>query len=183
MKKPPLYTLTLILLITTILPITTLTSCARPPKNAYEILSAMTQTQPNLPAGQTYRGGAAAAANGHADDGHTNDGHADDELLAVLYGEGSLPCEFEVINDYAIRLSGFAAPYELAVFCCVSSKDAYDVAQMCLRRAEALRISGRETPWESITEGARVCLWGRYVLMAVGDDPLAAIEAGRRAAG
>ena len=137
-----------------------------------DILTAMCGSQIFLPAGQIYRMEALS-----------NEGEYDDtELLAVMYGGGELPAEFAVINSFGIRLSSFAEPYEIAVFRCVSAHDAYDVAQMCLRRIERLRISCRETEFASLADSARVSICGKYVLMALCDDPLSAIEAGRRTA-
>ena len=142
------------------------------PAQTHAVLTAMCSSQSTLPAGQVYR---MEAAPGEAE-------YAEDELLSVLYGNGSLPSEFEVINDFSIRLCGFAEPYELAVFRCVSTRDAYDVAQMCLRRADRIQISCRETPYSALVDNARVCILGKYVLMAICDDPLSAIAAGRQAA-
>jgi hypothetical protein len=137
-----------------------------------DILSAMCVSQSSLPAGQLF---CRSAVPGDAE-------YADSELLAVLYGDGILPPEFEAIHDFTIRLCSFAAPCELAVFQCASQRDAYDVAQMCLRRAERLRISHRETEYAAQADGAQVCIVGKYVLMAVCSDSLSAIEAGRSAA-
>ena len=137
-----------------------------------DVLNTMCDTQSALPAGQIYR---MDAVPGEAE-------YADEELLAVLYGNGILPPEFDVINDFTIRLCGFAEPYELAVFQCVSQRDAYDVAQMCLRRAERLQIRCRETEYAELANGAQVRIVGKYVLMAVCDDPIAAVDAGGKAA-
>ena len=137
-----------------------------------DILSAMCASQSSLPAGQLF---CKSAVPGDAE-------YADSELLAVLYGDGILPPEFEVVHDFTIRLCTFAAPCELAVFQCASQRDAYDVAQMCLRRVERLQISCRETEHAALADGAQVCIVGKYVLMTVCSDPLSAIEAGRSAA-
>ena len=133
-----------------------------------EILTAMCSSQTVLPAGQVY---SMEALSG--EDVNT-------ELLAVLYGGGELPAEFAVMNGFDIRLSSFAEPYELAVFRCVSAQDAYDVAQMCLRRIERLRVSCRETEYASLVDSARVGICGKFVLMAICDDPISAIDAGKR---
>lgn len=136
-----------------------------------EVVRAMCETQMGLPAGQMYDSGAVA---GEA-------GYAEDEMLAAMYGSGELPPEFESVNHFSIRLCGFALPYEFAVFRCVSADDAYEVAQMCLRRAHHLRVSCRETEFEKVADGALVSVMGKYVLMAVGEDAASAMEAGRQA--
>ena len=148
----------------------TFTSC-RHEMSADAVLSAMCLSQPILPAGQVYL---SSASPGEKE-------FADEELLAVLFGDGLLPVEFEAVNAFALRLSGFAMPYEFAVFACVSSRDAYDVAQMCLRRTDQLRQSCRGTAFETIADSAQVCVIGKYVLLAAGEDTETAIEAGRRA--
>ena len=135
------------------------------------VLLAMVDSQSDLPAGQIYRKGASVG----------DEGYADEELLAVLYGDGLLPPEFDVINDFAIRLSSFAEPYELAVFYCVSERDAYDVARMCLKRTQHLAVSCRETEFADMVDTAQVSIRGKYVLIAICSDPQNAIEAGRRA--
>ena len=147
-----------------------LVSCGREAE-VCDILAAMCDAQPSLPAGQVYLHTAVA---GEA-------AFADEELLAVLFGGGELPVEFEVVNGFAFRLSAMGTPHEFAVFLCVSSQDAYDVAQMCLRRVDVLRRGYVGTEWEAMTQEAQVSVVGRVVLMAVGEDPLTAIEAGRRA--
>lgn len=139
---------------------------------AGEVLGAMCTSQQSMPAGQIYR---MDAEPGEA-------AYADRELLAALYGEGDLPPEFEVINDYAIRLCSFTEPLELAVFQCVSARDAFDVAQMCLRRVGRLQVSCRETEHAAMVDGAQVSVIGKTVLMAVCADPLVAIADGRRTA-
>ena len=163
MKKTRILTLMLSLLCL-------LCSCGREAEVG-EVLAAMCDSQPSLPAGRIYLSGAEA---GEA-------AFAEEELLAVLYGGGELPIEFEVINAFAFRLSEVGTPHEFAVFLCVSAQDAYDVAQMCLRRTDTLRRGYLESEWEEMAGQARVCVEGRAVLLAVGEDALTAIEAGRRA--
>ena len=162
---------TLILLITLSL-ILALTSCGHEAA-VEDILSAMCDSQPPLPAGQMYQSAAEAG----------EDGFADEELLAVLFGGGSLPVEFEVISDFSFRLSTGETPHEFAVFRCLSSRDAYDVAQMCLRRGDLLRRGHIETEWEAVTQEAQVTVCGKYVMWAVGEDVPSALEAARRAIG
>ena len=161
----------LILLITLSL-ILALTSCGHEAA-VEDILSAMCESRATLPAGQIYQSSAEAG----------EDDFADEELLAVLFGGGSLPVEFEVICAFAFRLSTGATPHEFAVFRCVSSQDAYDVAQMCLRRADLLRRGHIETEWETVTQRAEVSVCGKYVLWAVDEDAPSAVDAARRAIG
>ena len=152
--------------------LTMLTSCGHEAA-VEDILSAMCNSQPPLPAGQMYQSAAEAG----------EDGFADEELLAVLFGGGSIPIEFEVICNFAFRLSTGETPHEFAVFRCLSSRDAYDVAQMCLRRGDLLRRGHIETEWEAVTQEAQVTVCGNYVMWAVGEDVPSALEAARQAIG
>lgn len=145
--------------------------CARRTPDTADILDAMCASQPSLPAGQVYLH---TAVLGDA-------GYADEELLATLFGDGALPIELASVNAYAFRLSSFAEPHEFAVFLCVSAQDAYAVAEMCIRRTDRIRFLCRNTEYEAIADGAQVSVCGKYVLLAVGEDALTAIEAGRRA--
>lgn len=146
-------------------------SCARRMPDTADILGAMCASQPSLPAGQVYLH---TAVLGDA-------GYADEELLAALFGNGELPIELSSVNAYAFRLCSFAEPHEFAVFLCVSAQDAYAVAEMCIRRTDRIRYLCRGTEYEAIADDARVSVCGKYVLLAVGQDALTAIEAGRRA--
>lgn len=159
-----------ILLCLLILPLLFTVGCSRQQVEVAEVLDVMCQSQPSLPAGQIHLSTAAVG----------DEEYADEELLAVLFGDGELPIELSSVNDYAFRLSSFAEPHEFAVFLCVSPQDARAVAEMCLRRTDTIRLTCRGTEHEAIADNARVSVCGKYVLLAVGDDALTAIEAGRR---
>ena len=164
-RRAGFYLLTLCLLFS--LPV----GCARRTPDTADVLDAMCASQPTLPAGQVYLH---TATLGDA-------GYADEELLAALFGEGALPIELASVNAYAFRLCSFAEPHEFAVFLCVSTQDAYAVAEMCIRRTDRIRYLCRGTEYEDIADNAQVSVCGKYVLLAVCEDALTAIEAGRRA--
>lgn len=142
--------------------------CSRSKADVREVLAAMCDSQPTLPAGQIYLSTAAP----------DEDTYADEELLAVLFGDGALPIELSSVNAYALRLSSFATPCELAVFLCISPQDARAVAEMCLRRTETVRRATKNTA-SAVESTVSVC--GKYVLLAIAQDPLTAVESGRRA--
>ena len=145
------------------------TSCSRE-TTADDILNAMCQSQNSLPAGQIYH---SQAAPGEKE-------FADAELRSVSFGK-TAETDWEIINHFAFRLSTAGTPHEFAVFVCVSAQDAYDVAQLCLRRSDILRRGYADTAWAEMSENAQICVSGRYVLMAVGEAAADAIDAGRRA--
>ena len=147
-----------------------LPACRQDP-SPQTVLDTMSATQPPLPAGQCYLDTASPGEKTYAEA----------ELIAALYGNGATPPEWDSVLAFAIRPSSFATPCELAVFRCVSAREAEDVARMCLRRVEILRRTCRDTPYESIAAQATVSIRGSYVLMAVCPDPTAAISAGRQA--
>lgn len=145
--------------------------CGRETADVEDILAAMCDSQPPLPAGQVYVHTAVLG----------DEGYADDELIAALFGDGAKPREWEAVNAFAFRLSTVAAPHELAVLQCVCAQDAYEVARMCLRRADAVRRLWRNGAYAAQADAACVSVCGRYVLFGIAEDAPAAIAAGRRA--
>ena len=102
LKKRVLRTVALILLLCLVLGAC---SCGKG-RAASEILSVMCERAEILPAGQVYQKG---AEEGQAE-------YLSPAMCASLYGDGDVPAEMELMEDYAIYLSSFARPFELAVF-------------------------------------------------------------------
>lgn len=160
-----------LLLLLALLPLLYFSACAREEADTSAILAAMCESQPSLPAGQVYlkRAEADEAA------------FADNELIAALFGDGEYPTEFSAVSDFALRLSAHPLPCEFAVLRCISPQDAYDVAQLCHRRLDRIRLTFLNTPYSETVEKAQIETRGSYVLFAMGEDAAAALEAGRRA--
>ena len=137
-------------------------ACGRTRRSAGEILEELNALCEALPAGVCYRSGA-----------EEGDGaYLAPSVRESLYGAEAAEI-FGVVEEYAIYLSSFAMPYEVAVFRCYSATDAHRVAALCLGRADALRVALNGTPWEGHAEGAQVIARGRYVVMAMTEEPSA----------
>ena len=77
---------------------------------------------------------------------------------------------FALLEDYAIYLSSFSVPYEVAVFRCRSTSDTDTIAAMCLGRIDAMRVLLHDTEYAKVLEKARVTQNGRFVIMVAADD-------------
>ena len=113
-----------------------------------------------LPSGTTYLSGVPEGSSSYLST----------DTAEVLYGEEAADEVFPLVKDYAIYLSSFAEPYEVAVFECYSRSDTDEVAKMCLERAETLKVSLRGTQYSSIAENAKVEISGKFVIMVVAGD-------------
>lgn len=136
------------------------TSCAPRRVSAAELLTELQSELQELPEGKVYL---CAAEEG-------SDGFFSPALREVMYGEGTEEI-FSLIEDYAIYLSSFATPCEIAVFCLRSASDAAEVVAMCLARADALRVLLRETGASDMKDSIRIVSKGKIVLMGMTNAP------------
>lgn len=99
-----------------------------------------------------------------------------DSLITAAFGDGNTSEEFAMLEAYAVRLCGFAEPVECGCFVVARERDAEAVAEMCLRRMNAIaRLCGDEV-W---TEPPLVI--GRCVFYAVGEGAATALDEARAA--
>lgn len=131
--------------------------CGRNQQGVEEILFALSGACAELPDGECYVFG---SEQGTA----LSDGERED-----LYGADSDGI-FAAVEEYAIYVSSFPVPCELAVFRCYGRNDAHRVAAMCMERVEMLRVALRGSEWESWVGEARILCRGRMVVMIVGED-------------
>lgn len=134
-----------------------LTSCADNDKPCEDILYEICDDL-KLPAGQTYLCGAEVGG----------EKYLSENTACTLYGEWAEEL-FGFAEDYALYISEFALPSEIAVFRCFSSKDAEGAERICLERADILNVLLRETNM-SQKGGAVVISKGKYVVMILTDD-------------
>ena len=134
-------------------------SCARE-RTAPEVLTVMCESVESLPAGRVYRK--------DAEEGEA--AYLPPSLCAALYGEATPPPEMELIEDYAIYLSSFTTPFELAVFRCYAGSDTDKVAKMCLHRLQHLSEFFREGDGADVVDAASVVVMGRYVVFVVSEE-------------
>ena len=150
-----------------------LSACkAFPAASPTELLEAMCNAERPLPSGRIYVRSAP----------QDSDIHLGDELLAVTFGNGTLPPEIDEVTDAAVYLS-YTHPCELAVFRCKTADGTDAVAAMCLRRLDFLKTHRVDQSSETdvYLDSARVTVWGRWVIFTVSSDPDAALRALKRA--
>lgn len=135
-------------------------SCGRERMSAEEILWELNGLCEEAPAGAHYLSG--------TEEG--DEAYLSPTVRDALYGEESEEI-FQRVEEYAVYLSSFAAPYEIAVFRCYSATDANRVAAMCLERADQLRVALHGTGWEALADTIQVACQGRYVVMSMTDQP------------
>ena len=135
-------------------------SCGRREATAWEILLSLCETAGELPTGEIYHAAAEEGARGYLSP----------EMIESLYGEEGKEVFGELLLDYAIYLSSFAAPYEIAVLRAHSTTDAHRVAELCLSRADELQVALHRTEWETLGSSIEVVVRGRWVVMLVTDS-------------
>ena len=150
-----------------------------PPPAASEVLTAMLtameDTAQPLPDGIT-RLTAAPAESPH---------RLTETFFSALYGEaargllGDGTAATPPVQDAALYLSVSPYPCELGVFRCADEDTARAVMALCRGRLDTLAQGYAGSEWEGIASGGRVAVRGRYVLLALCEDPAAALEAGR----
>ena len=113
-----------------------------------------------LPSGTTYLSGAPEGSSSYFST----------DTIVAMYGEAAPIEVFPLVEEYAIYLSQFAEPYEVAVFKCYSRSDADTVAKMCLERTEMLKVSLRDTTYSELAESAKVEIDGKLVIMVVAGE-------------
>ncbi len=147
-----------------------LCGCAKEQATAAQVLDALVAAEIGLPAGQIHL--SAAPEDSAA--------YLSPELMAALYGEGELPWQLSLAEDYGLFLSTAQHPCEFAVFRCYARSDTDEIAAMCLARLDTLRIHYKDTQYASHTQNARVVVIGKYVLLLISSDPEHALGAAER---
>ena len=95
-------------------------------------------------------------------------GYIDDTVKITLYGEKCAEEYFSLVEEYAIFTSGRQAG-EIAVFKCYSRSDTDVIAQMCLERADLIKVALSGTELEEKSRAIRTEIHGRYVLFSFSD--------------
>jgi len=144
--------------------------CAQKSPAPEQVLTALVEAEIGLPPGQVY------LANAEAHEAT----YLSDDMISDLYGNGELPWQLSLVEDYGIFLSSAQHPCEFAAFLCYSRSDTDLVATMCHARLDALRAHYKGTDYASYTQNACVAVIGRYVLLIVSSDAEHALRAARR---
>ncbi len=155
-QMKPIRILLFVLLLSLLLPTT---SCTEQKKMPWELVESLLSEAKEVPSGVLYRS--------DAEEG--SEEYASPALLRSLYGEEAEE-RFATVEAYAIYLSSFTTPCEMAVFVCYSATDANRLEALCLRRAEEVRVALRGTPYAAMTEEIRVWAKGRRVFFLLCED-------------
>ncbi|MBE6592710.1 MAG: hypothetical protein E7642_01805 [Ruminococcaceae bacterium] len=102
-------------------------------------------------------------------------GYISDDVRKTLYGEKYVEEYFPLLEEYAICISG-RQTCEIAVFKCRSHSDTDAVLQMCLERADVIKVALRGTELEEKARAIRTEIHGRYVLFSFSDRSEALAE-------
>ncbi|MBQ7378761.1 MAG: hypothetical protein IJW70_03660 [Clostridia bacterium] len=147
--------------------------CASKSPAPDRVLCALTDAEIGLPPGQIYLAGAQPH----------EAAYLSDDMISTLYGNGELPWQLSLVEDYGIFLSTAQHPCEFAAFLCYSRSDTDLVAAMCHARLDLLRAHYKGTEYELYTNEARVAVAGRYVLLLISSDADHALDVARRVIG
>ena len=136
-----------------------LSSCARSVPSVSDVLRELQVSCGELPAGWSYRMG--------AEEGSSY--YLPPSVIRANYGEDAeaiLGCA----EDYAIYVSSFAAPYEIAVFLARTRTHADEIAVLCLARRDLLQELLCETEYAAMADQFCIVQKGRFVIMGLTDD-------------
>ena len=126
-------------------------------KSAETILFDITKDFTELPDGSVYLSS--------AEEGSKN--FLVPSLINSLYYEGAAEYEFSLVEEYAIYISDFAKPCEIAVYKCYSRSDTNLIASMCLRRIESLRVILKDTSFADVVMNAKIEIRGHFVIVTM----------------
>ena len=135
----------------------TLFSSCNDNRRAEDILFSITKDIDDLPDGNVYLKS--------ADEG--SECFLSPMIISALYGEGAVSYEFSLIEDFAVYLSSFKTPCEVAVYKCYSASDTDLIASMCLSRIENLKIILAETSFSETLSNATVSVSGKFVIVTM----------------
>ena len=132
-----------------------LVSCAEP-RPVRALLEEYMAEQP-LPAGFCY--------DSQADEGEA--AYLSKSLLISLYGADAPALLSRTAESYALYLSAFPTPCEIAVFRLYARSDTDAVLSLCLSRLDQLRVLLRHTDHEAALARATVEAHGRLVVFRI----------------
>ena len=113
----------------------------------------------------------------HSDAERGDVGYLSGEAFDLLYGEGAAEHELSLVEDYALYLSSFATPFEVAVFRCYERSDADRLGAILLNRSDFLKVCLRECGlYEAYGESIHVTVTGRYALLILSPESFSDAE-------
>ena len=154
MKKIRKYSILISILIVILIPL--LSSCGDG-RHAEDILFNITKNFPELPDGTVYISSFE----------EENKNSLIPDMINSLYHEGTAEYEFSLIEEYAVYISDFAKPCEIAVYKCFSCSDTNLIASMCLNRIEKLSVLLKGASFSEIPFRANVDISGHFVIVTM----------------
>lgn len=143
--------------ITSILLLLFLLPSCKDTRSAEDVLFNITKDFDNLPDGSVYLSS--------AEEGSKK--FLSVAMINSLYHNGAAEYEFSLVEEYAIYISSFAKPCEIAVYKCYSASDTDLIASMCHKRIEKLRVMLAGTSFAEIIDAADVEVKGRFVIVTM----------------
>lgn len=144
--------------------------CGRKTPAPEEILRAVCESQPTLPAGRIY------VLSAPSDDAK----HPPEPWLSASFGRGQIPPALSLVEDAAFFTS-YSGECELAVFLCKTADGTDAVSQLCLQRLNIL-----ENYWEGVEKfntsprKGGVTVRGKWVILYLCENPEGVLRAFRR---
>lgn len=135
-------------------------SCGEKQIHAETLLEELREVSGEMPEGSLYLSGAEEGS----------DTYFSPSLRNAMYGEDAEEL-FSLLEEYAVYLSSFASPCEIAVFRSASVSDAERITAMCMGRADTVRVLLRQTEFRDMTDSIRVICQGKYVIMGLIPEP------------
>ena len=132
-----------------------MSSCAGDVKSAEDLLSDLTEDITELPDGNVYKKSAEGG----------DKSFLSPALCEALYGSSAQSDKLPLTEDFAIYLSSFAIPCEIAVFKCYSASDTDVIAGMLLSRISELKVLLAESEFLYLAESATLDIDGKFVIM------------------
>lgn len=131
------------------------TSCSNKSLSAEDVLNDVCPDL-NLSAGHLYLSG--------SEEGSEH--HMSPALFSVMFGRETP----EVVKEYALFVSSFNVPFEIAVFKCYSSSSCDEIEKLCLSRIDHLKRFYKNSEYSYILDNAFVMCDGNFTIMAVSEN-------------
>lgn len=130
-----------------------LSSCSKKDRSAEELFFSLSEKLPPLSAGALYLSGRSAG----------DDHYMPPSLFAAVFDKDAL----SYIEEFAIYLSSFALPCEIAIFKCYSPSDCKKAERMCMRRLDSLKRYFAQTEHERIFDRPFLKSSGKTVIFVI----------------
>lgn len=91
-------------------------------------------------------------------------------LFSVMYSKNQTDGVPKTVEEYAIFVSSFELPFEIAVFRCYSPSSCDEIEKLCLSRLDALKKFYKNSEYSQILNDAFVMRDGKFVIAVISQD-------------